>query len=85
MAKKLWQVILLAVLIEGVGHIYLGMFKRGLTILIVGLVFSAVVSLFIPIPYSWIIIIGYWAWQIYDAYKQYQKLNAGQTQVTTMK
>jgi hypothetical protein len=82
LAKRLWLTILLAVVLWGVGHIYLGVIRRGITILIVGIVLSIVVNLFVPIPFSWVIVIGYWLWQIYDAYKHYQKLNAGQTQLT---
>jgi hypothetical protein len=37
--------------------------------------------LFVPVPWSWIITIGYWLWQIWDAYQHYKKLNVGQTQV----
>ncbi|HJR84920.1 MAG TPA: hypothetical protein VJ772_06075 [Nitrososphaeraceae archaeon] len=82
MAKRLWLTILLAVLIYGVGHIYLGFFNRGITILIVGIVASMVASILIPFPYNSIVIIGYWIWQIIDAYKHYKKLNVGQTQVS---
>ena len=61
---------------------YLGLVKRGIVILIIGIVLAFVISWFIPIPFSWIIVIGYWAWQIWDAYKHYEKMNAGQSQVT---
>jgi hypothetical protein len=81
LAKRLWLTILLAVVFWGVGHIYLGIFGRGITILIVGLVSSMVASILIPFPYNSIVIIGYWIWQIYDAYKHYKKLNVGQTKV----
>jgi len=82
LAKSLGITILLAVLVSGVGHIYLGYIKRGIIILIVAIILAVSVPLFIPIPYSWIILIGYWLWQIYDAYKHYKKSNMGQTQIT---
>jgi TM2 domain-containing membrane protein YozV len=37
LAKSLAITILLAVLVSGVGHIYLGIIKRGIIILIVGI------------------------------------------------
>lgn len=74
--------VLLAVLVWGIGHIYLGFVKRGLTILIVGVVLAFVMPWFIPIPISWIIIIGYWAWQIWDVYKHHKKMNAVQPQIS---
>jgi hypothetical protein len=73
---------LLAVVFWGVGHIYLEFFKRGITILIVGIVSSMVASILIPFPYNSIVIIGYWIWQIIDAYKHYKKLDVGQTKIT---
>ncbi|HKQ21593.1 MAG TPA: hypothetical protein VJS91_06110 [Nitrososphaeraceae archaeon] len=82
MAKRLWLTIVLAVVISGVGHIYLGFVKRGITILIIGLVLYFTVPWFVPFPWSWIITFGYWIWQIWDAYKHYKKLEEGQTQVT---
>lgn len=82
MAKRLGLTILLAVLVSGVGHIYLGVIKRGIIILIVAIILGITIPLFIPVPYSWIIMIGYWVWQIYDAYEQYKKMDVGKTQVT---
>ena len=82
MAKSLGIAILLAVLVSGVGHIYLGIINRGVIILIIGIVAWMVVSAFVPFPYSWVIIIGYWIWQIWDAYKYYKKLNPGKPQIT---
>lgn len=83
MAKRLWLTILLAVLVSGVGHIYLGFIKRGIIILIVAIIFGFSMPFLIPIPFSWIILIGYWLWQIWDAYKHYKKLSVGQTQATS--
>ncbi len=82
MAKSLGITMLLAVLVSGVGHIYLGFIKRGIIILIVAIVLAITIPLFIPMPYSWIILIGYWIWQIYDAYTHYKQSNIGQTKIT---
>ena len=68
-------------LISGVGHIYLGFVKRGIIILIIGIALLILVSWLVPIPFSWIIGISYWIWQILDAYKHYKKLDPGQPQV----
>ncbi len=81
MAKRLWLSILLAILVWGVGHIYLGFIKRGIVILVIGLILAFVMPWFIPYPYIWAIVIGYKIWQIWDTYKYYKKLNLGQTQV----
>ena len=82
LAKRLWLTVLLAVVIWGVGHIYLGLVKRGIIILVAGIAIWLIVPQVIPYPWSWLIIIRYWLWQIWDAYKHYKKLNVGQTQVT---
>ena len=81
MAKRLWLTILLAVLIPGVGHMYLGFIKRGIILLIFALVLSFASSILMPFPLSSIIPIGYMIWQIYDAYVHYKRLNVGRTQV----
>lgn len=81
MAKRLWLTILIAILVWGVGHIYLGFIKRGIVILVIGLILAFVMPWFIPYPYIWAIVIGYKIWQIWDTYKYYKKLNLGQTQV----
>jgi hypothetical protein len=81
LAKSLRITIFLAVLVAGVGHIYLGLIKRGITILIFGFIFSIATPALVPEPYSWLIIIGYWAWQIWDAYHYYKKLNAVKPEV----
>lgn len=78
----LWPTIFLALLVWGVGHFYLGFVQRGMIILIIGSMLAFVLPWFIPVPVSWIIIIGYWAWQIWDAYKHYKRLNIGKTQLT---
>jgi TM2 domain-containing membrane protein YozV len=80
-AKRLWLSILLAILVWGVGHIYLGFIIRGIVILVIGLILAFVMPWFIPYSYIWAIVTGYKIWQIWDAYKYYKKLNLGQTQV----
>lgn len=82
MADRFLLTVLLAVLVWGAGHIYLGLVNRGMIILVTGVVLAFVTPWFIPIPASWIIIIGYWAWQIWDAYKHYKQLNALQPEVS---
>ena len=74
MVKNLGLTMILALVLSGMGHIYLGFVKRGIIILIVGLVSSIVASILIPFPYNWIVIIGYWIWQMWDAYNHYKKL-----------
>jgi TM2 domain-containing membrane protein YozV len=81
LAKSLGITILLAVLVSGVGHIYLGFVKRGIIILVVSIAIWSVVSLFVPYPGSWLIGGIYWIWQIVDAYRHYKKLNPAQPQV----
>ncbi|MGE5685337.1 MAG: hypothetical protein ACM3ZS_09380 [Nitrososphaerota archaeon] len=74
MVKRLWLTILLSVLISGVGHMYLGFIKRGITILIFTIVIGYAAPGLIPM-YGWIIVIGLWIWQIYDVSNHYEKLN----------
>jgi len=81
LAKSLGITILLAVLVSGVGHIYLGFVKRGIIILVVSIAIWSVVSIFVPYPWSWLIGGIYWIWQIVDVYRHYKKLNPAQPQV----
>ena len=83
MAKRLWLTILLAVIVSGLGHIYLGFFKRGIIFLVVGFAIWIIGDLLFPERYGLLGIGGaFWIWQIWDAYKHYKKLNLGQTQIT---
>jgi TM2 domain-containing membrane protein YozV len=85
MAKSLRITILLAVLVSGVGHIYLGVVKRGIIILVIGIVLWIALDMFVPFPLSWVIGGGYWIWQLADAYKHYKKMKSGsegQSQIT---
>lgn len=61
---------------------YLGLIKRGIIILVFGIVIAAAMPILIPLPYSWIVIIGYSLWQIWDAYNHYKKLNPRQPRMT---
>lgn len=58
---------------------YLGFVKRGIIILIIAIAIWVIVSWLLPAPFSWIIGIAYWIWQIYDVYKLY-KSKEGQAQ-----
>ena len=82
MAQKLWLTILLAVIVSGLGHMYLGFLKRGIIILVVAIALWIIASLLFPERFGWLGIGGiWWIWQLWDAYKHYKKLNAGQAQV----
>ncbi len=64
----------LAFLIPGLGHIYLGKIGEGLFYLIISIVMAALSPftlfvLFIPLVVIWI-------WQIYDAYKKANQYNS---------
>ena len=73
--KNLGITILLPVLVSGVGHIYLGIVKKGIIILIVGISIAIIVHMFVPYPWSWIIGGVYWLWQLIDAIRSYRKRN----------
>jgi len=65
LGKSLKITILLAILVSGVGHIYLGIIKRGIIILVVGIALWIIVPLFVPFPYSWVFTGAYWIWQLW--------------------
>ncbi|HEY7080217.1 MAG TPA: hypothetical protein VH500_10980 [Nitrososphaeraceae archaeon] len=81
MAKSLALTILLAVVIAGVGHIYLGYKKRGLIILIARIAIWLGVVWFVPFPLSLVFGLilggGFWIWQLIDAVKLYNKMRSG--------
>ena len=79
LAKNLALTIILAILVAEVGHIDLGFIKRGIVILVIGILLWIVASLHTQYPYMWIITIAYLVWQIIDAYVHYKKLISGQT------
>jgi hypothetical protein len=85
LAKSLKITILLAILVSGVGHIYLGIIKRGIIILVVGIALWIIVPLVVPFPYSWVFTTAYWILQIVDVYQIYKRMDSGQTQITDFK
>jgi TM2 domain-containing membrane protein YozV len=74
LAKSLGITILLAVLVSGVGHIYLGIVKRGIIILIVSFAIYIIAGMLFPEPYNWIIGGAYWIWQLVDVIRLYKKM-----------
>lgn len=89
MAKSLAITIILAVLIAGLGHIYLGYKKRGVIILIVRIAIWLAIILLVPFPMGWIIgpIFGggFWLWQLIDVVRLHNKIKSGQAQTTQSK
>ncbi|HEY9399379.1 MAG TPA: hypothetical protein VIP29_05745 [Nitrososphaeraceae archaeon] len=89
MAKSLALTIVLAVIIAGVGHIYLGYKKRGVIILIARIAIWLAVIWLLPFPFTWIIGLilggGFWVWQLIDVVRLYNKTKYGQTQTTHFK
>ena len=61
---------ILSFLIPGVGQIYVGKAKRGILILILGIVIAMFSMFLFFIPY-----LIYWLWNIYDAYSLANKYN----------
>ncbi|TLX66224.1 MAG: hypothetical protein E6L03_09820 [Thaumarchaeota archaeon] len=89
MAKSLALTIFLAVVIAGVGHIYLGYKKRGIIILIARIAIWLAVFWFIPFPLSWVIgpLLGggFWIWQIIDAVRLYNKMKSRLDEQTSLR
>jgi TM2 domain-containing membrane protein YozV len=89
LAKSLALTIILAIVIAGVGHIYLGYKKRGVIILIARIAIWLAVIWLVPFPLNWIIgpILGggFWVWQLIDAVRLYNKMKSEQTQTTHFK
>ena len=77
MGKSLAITILLAVVIAGLGHIYLGYKKRGIIILIARIAIWLTVALFIPFPLSLVVGLvfggGFWLWQLIDVVRLFNK------------
>ena len=82
MVKRLWLTIILAVLVPGSGHMYLGFIKRGITFLIFAFILGFATTVLMPDPLGTLVMIGFLLWGIYDAYVHYKNLNIGKTQVT---
>jgi hypothetical protein len=59
-----------------VDHIYLGIFKRGIIILIVGIALWIIVPLFVPFPLSWVINGANWLWVLVDVILLYRKMKS---------
>jgi len=89
LAKSLALIIFLAVVIAGVGHIYLGYKKRGIIILIARIAIWLAVFWFIPFPLSWVIgpLLGggFWIWQIIDAVRLYNKMKSRLDEQTSLR
>ena len=81
MAKSLALTIILAVVIAGVGHIYLGYKKRGIIILIARVAIWLGLALFVPFPFSLVFGVilggGFWVWQLIDAVRLFNKMRSG--------
>jgi TM2 domain-containing membrane protein YozV len=81
LAKSLALTIILAVVIAGVGHIYLGYKKRGIIILIARVAIWLGVALFVPFPFSLVFGVilggGFWVWQLIDAVRLFNKMRSG--------
>lgn len=81
MAKSLTVTILLAVVIAGVGHIYLGYKKRGIIIFIARIAIWLAIIWFAPFPLSLILGVvlggGFWIWQLVDAVRLFNKMKSG--------
>ena len=67
-AKKTWIAVLLSLLVTGLGHVYLGRWRRGLTILVMTLAFGGVASLYFT--YDQVMLVGLFfaLFSAYDAY-----------------
>jgi len=89
LAKSLALIIFLAVVIAGVGHIYLGYKKRGIIILTTRIAIWLAVFWFIPFPLSWVIgpLLGggFWIWQIIDAVRLYNKMKSRLDEQTSLR
>ena len=77
MAKSLAVTIVLAVVIAGLGHVYLGYKKRGIVILITRIAIWLSVALLVPFPLSLVLGLGlgggFWLWQLIDVVRLFNK------------
>jgi TM2 domain-containing membrane protein YozV len=77
MGKSLAITILLAVVIAGLGHIYLGYKKRGIIILIARIAIWFTVAWLVPFPLSIVVGLvfggGFWLWQLIDVVRLFNK------------
>jgi hypothetical protein len=67
-AKKTWVAVLLSLLVTGLGHVYLGRWRRGVTILVITLVVGGFASLYFT--YDQVMLVGLFfaLFSAYDAY-----------------
>jgi predicted nucleic acid-binding Zn ribbon protein len=67
-AKKTWVAVLLSLIVTGLGHVYLGRWRRGLTILVITLVVGGVASLYFTYDHVMLIGLFFALFSAYDAY-----------------
>lgn len=60
-----------SIILPGLGQIYLDHEKRGFMILAGAVTLSVIISFFFAFPLNWIIMAGYWIWQVFDAFFLY--------------
>ena len=71
--KSFGITIILAVLIVGLAHIYLAYIRRGLIILIGGILAGVLLQFFLPFYMLIPILVIYWIWQIVDSIRLHSK------------
>ncbi len=71
--KRLAVTMILAIVLGGIGHVYLGFLKKGLVIFFVGIALD-IVLVFLIGYLGYIPAIAFWIWQIIDAYKTHKRL-----------
>jgi TM2 domain-containing membrane protein YozV len=64
--RKLFLSIFLDMLLAGAGHMYIHRVKRGILILLSAISIGIVINLIIAYPFSLIVALIFWLWQIYD-------------------
>ena len=69
--KSLFYAYFFSIILPGLGQIYLNHEKRGFMILTGAVTLSVILSFFFAFPLNWIIMAGYWIWQVFDAFFQY--------------
>lgn len=67
--------IILGVLITGVGHMYMGMVKRGVAILIAAFGIGLVSGFLLPFPYSLAAPVAFYIWQLVDLGKRIGRMD----------
>lgn len=72
--RRLGIAIILAIVIPGSGHMYLGKIKRGFLILFSALGISWGCAILFPYPISLIPLLGFWVWQIFNVRQTYRRI-----------